>query len=199
MFDQLFRFEEVLANYTGAKYAVATDGCTHAIELAMRYDRVKSCKFTAYTYLSIPQMLGELGINYQLIDETWRSEYQFYGTRIWDSARRLERNMFRQHAIQCLSFGHGKPLQIGKLGAVLTNDAEVYNQLSKWRSDGRDLRISPWADQAIFGKGWHYCPTLENCATATTKLLESTDFMASSANYPDLRKLRIQPSSADFS
>jgi len=39
-FKALFDFESALAEYTGAPYAVLTDGCTHAIELCMRYERV---------------------------------------------------------------------------------------------------------------------------------------------------------------
>ena len=39
-FSTLFEFEQALADYTGAPYAVATDCCTHAIELCLRMDCV---------------------------------------------------------------------------------------------------------------------------------------------------------------
>jgi hypothetical protein len=68
-FDSLFKFEEALADYTGAPYVVLTDGCTHAIELCMRYDQVKSTKFTAYTYLSVPMLMHHLNIDYEMITE----------------------------------------------------------------------------------------------------------------------------------
>jgi hypothetical protein len=201
MFDRLFEFEQRLAEYTGSPYAVATDGCTHAIELAMRYDEVKSCRFTSYTYLSIPQLMLQLNIDYELVPERWTGEYQFYGTRIWDSARLLSPDMYRPGSIQCMSFGHGKPLHLGKVGAILTDDVNVYHQLSRWRSDGRDLSVSPWQDQQVFGWGWHYCPTLEDCARGTdiiSRFSKVSYEVPRHVAYPDLRKLNIQPGAADF-
>jgi hypothetical protein len=93
MFDQILKFEQKLAEFTGAPYAVMTDCCTHAIELCLRYDRVRECQFTAYTYLSIPMTMHKLQIQYELVDESWVGQYQFHNTRIWDSARILQSNM----------------------------------------------------------------------------------------------------------
>jgi hypothetical protein len=200
MFEALFEFERRLAEFTGAPYVVATDGCTHAIELCMRYDQVKSCRFTAYTYLSIPQLMHQLNIDYELVEERWTGEYQFYGTRIWDSARRLEPGMYRPETMQCLSFGFDKPLWLGKVGAILLDDVNAYDQLSRWRSDGRDLRISPWQDQPVFGRGYHYCPTLDDCAEGAERipLLKTCYPRPKYVQYPDLRELNIQPTAADL-
>lgn len=189
-FDVLFEFEQALASYTGAPYVVLTDGCTHAIELAMRYYHVQECQFTAYTYLSVPQVIGQLGIKYNLLDEPWTGEYRFYGTNIWDSARRLEPNMYRFGQVQCLSFGNTKPLQIGKVGAILLDDVAAYKKLSRMRSDGRDLRINPWIDQQRFCSGYHYCPTLEDCKRGL-ELLKTVVPQCQTATYPDCRKLSI--------
>ena len=60
MFDKILQFEKALAEFTGAPYAIMTDCCTHAIELCFRYDRVKTCVFTPYTYLSIPMLMLKL-------------------------------------------------------------------------------------------------------------------------------------------
>lgn len=187
-FQTLFDFEQALAEYTGAPYAVVTDGCTHALELAFRYENITNCKFTAYTYLSVPMLMNQLNIEYELLDEQWLGEYQFHGTRIWDSARLLKRNMYQEEQIQCLSFGHGKPLSIGKAGAVLTDDVEIYDVLSQMRSDGRDLRVLPWQTQQIFKQGYHYCPTLESCALGIEKL-NSVEQEPKYHQYPDLRAL----------
>lgn len=189
-FDTLFKFERALAEYTGAPYVVLTDGCTHALELVMRYYHVKSCQFTAYTYLSVPQMLKRIGVEFELIDEPWTGEYQFHGTNIWDSARRLEPNMYRFGQVQCLSFGNTKPLHIGKVGAILLDDICVYNKLSRMRSDGRDLRIHPWPDQKRFITGYHYCPTLEDCARGI-ELLKTVTPQCQKATYPDCRTIFI--------
>ena len=189
-FNKLFKFEQALAEYTGAPFAVVTDCCTHAIELCMRLDNVHVTDFTAYTYLSIPQLMRNLNINFQMISESWIGEYQFYGTNIWDSARRLERKMYRKGQKQCLSFGNGKPLQLGRCGAILLDNIEEYRTLSKMRSDGRDLRQSPWQDYTIT-QGFHYCPTLEICELGT-RLLCDVNHKPQYYNYPDCRLINFE-------
>lgn len=186
-FRALFDFESALAEYTGAPYVVVTDGCTHALELCMRHDQVKRTQFSAYTYLSVPMLMHHLGIEYEMVTEKWTGEYQFYGTRIWDSARRLERNMYHPGTMQCLSFGWGKPLQLGKVGAVLLDDAEAYRTISRQRSDGRDLHIA-WQDETDLILGYHYCPTLELCVKGL-ELLPAITPQSQTAVYPDLRKI----------
>jgi dTDP-4-amino-4,6-dideoxygalactose transaminase len=189
-FDTILEFEQALAEYTGAPYAIATDCCTHALELCLRLDHVKHTQFTAYTYLSILMTMHKLNITYDLLDQTWIGEYQFLGTRIWDSARRLERNMYRPKQLQCLSFGRGKPLQIGRGGAILTDDAEVYDRLIRMRYDGRDLRIAPWQKQITFKVGYHYKPTIEE-AELGLKLLPSVNDQPKYIEYPDCREIQI--------
>ena len=193
-FKTLFEFEEKLAQYTGAPYAIVTDGCTNAIELCMRYDQVRACSFTPYTYLSVPMLMYRLGIEYQYHDHAWQrwvGEYSFVGTRIWDSARRLEPNMYRPGQMQCLSFGWSKPMQLGKGGVILLDDSDAYAVISQQRADGRDLRISHWPDQREFRVGWHYCPTLELCAQGIEKLALHTP-QNQQTTYPDLRTIFIK-------
>lgn len=192
-FQPIFDFERALAEYTGAPYAVMTDCCTHAIELCLRWDRVRHCVFTPYTYLSVPMTMHKLGIEYSYSDEerqTWVGEYQFIGTRIWDSARRLERNMYRPGTLQCLSFGRTKPLQIGRGGAILTDDVEIYDQLSQQRYDGRELAITPWQEQQVFKVGYHYKPTTEE-AELGLKLLPTVNEKPKYVAYPDCRTITI--------
>jgi dTDP-4-amino-4,6-dideoxygalactose transaminase len=142
MFEKILEFETRLAKFTGAPRAIMTDCCTHAIELCMRYDQVQTCKFTPYTYVSVPMIMHKLGIKYQYLDHEWQrwvGEYPFVETRIWDSARRLETNMYRAGQMQCVSFGHDKPLPIGRGGAILLDDETAYQSLLRMRYDGRDL------------------------------------------------------------
>jgi len=186
-FKALFDFESALAEYTGAPYAVVTDGCTHSIELCMRYEQIKECQFTAYTYLSVPMVLKQLDIEYTMLDESWIGEYQFKNTRIWDSARRLEPGMYRPGQFQCLSFGWTKPLQLGKVGAILLDDYAAYKKFSRQRSDGRDLNI-PWETETELILGYHYCPTLELCARGL-ELLPTIEPKAQPGVYPDCRKI----------
>jgi dTDP-4-amino-4,6-dideoxygalactose transaminase len=190
MFDKISEFERALAQYTGAPYAIMTDCCTHAIELCLRHERPNYLAFTAFTYLSVPMIMHKLGIEYRLIPEDWTGEYQFLGSRIWDSARRLERDMYRAGMMQCLSFGHGKPLQIGRGGAILLDDVDAYRIMLAQRYDGRDLDVSPWQDQKVFRVGYHYRPTIEE-AVKGLELLDSVDEPSKYVSYPDLREIQI--------
>ena len=190
-FEKITEFERALAQFTGAPYAVMTDCCTHAIELCLRYHQHTRVLFPAHTYLSIPMTMHKLGISYELTDKPWIGEYQFIGTRIWDSARLLKEGMYRSGQLQCLSFGYGKPLEIGRGGAVLTDDLEVYNTLKHQCYDGRDLSISPWEDQKTFKVGYHYKPTIEEAVIGLEKL-PLVDQIPKYYQYPDLREIIIE-------
>lgn len=194
MFDKILKFEQELANYTGAPYAIMTDCCTHAIEMCLRYDRVREVVMTPYTYLSIPMTMHKLGIKYYYREEEWIGEYQFHGTRIWDSARRLEPGMYRSGQIQCLSFGNTKPLHIGRGGAILLDDSRAYKEIICMRYDGRDLNISPWQEQKIFRVGYHYKPTIEEAELGRALLegLKEDPKVPVFVQYPDLRTITIQ-------
>jgi dTDP-4-amino-4,6-dideoxygalactose transaminase len=189
-FEKITEFESALAKFTGAPYAVMTDCCTHAIELCLRYDNIQRVTFPAHTYLSIPMTMHKLDITYNYTDKLWTGEYQFIGTRIWDSARLLKQGMYRPGQLQCLSFGHGKPLEIGRGGAVLTDDVEVYDTLKYQCYDGRDLTISPWELQKTFKVGYHYKPTIEE-AIKGLELLPTVNQEPKYKEYPDLRNITI--------
>lgn len=134
--------------------------------------------------------MHKLGIEYELVPEKWIGEYRFYGTDIWDSARRLEKDMYRPGQMQCLSFGHNKPLQIGHGGAILLDDKEAYGFLLQQRYDGRDLSIAPWQTQRVFRVGYHYRPSIEDARHGLEKLYfvnEPPKYHA----YPDLRDIKI--------
>jgi dTDP-4-amino-4,6-dideoxygalactose transaminase len=199
MFDKIKKFEEELAEFTGAPYAIMTDCCTHAIELCLRYDQIQECSFTPYTYLSIPMTMHKLGIKYDYFPDSlphrqhWSGEYKFEGTRIWDSARRLEKDMYRPGMIQCLSFGHGKPLHIGHGGAILLDDRKAYETMLRQRYDGRDLTVAPWQDQKTFVVGYHYRPSIEDAVQGIALLqgVKEHNPKPVYVSYPDLRKIEI--------
>jgi dTDP-4-amino-4,6-dideoxygalactose transaminase len=197
MFEKIKKFEEELAEFTGAPYAIMTDCCTHAIELCLRYEQVKSLKMTPHTYLSIPMLMHKLGIKYEYLDHEWQrwvGEYPFVDTRIWDSARRLERNMYRPNAMQCLSFGHDKPLHIGRGGAIILDNKEAYDAIICMRYDGRDLNIKPWIDQKEFSVGYHYKPTPEEAMQGMALLEGLKEYCPAPrhVDYPDLRTITIK-------
>ena len=193
MFDKIKKFEEELAEFTGAPYAVMTDCCTHAIELCLRHDQVKEVVMTPYTYLSIPMTMHKLGIKYSYNDEEWTGEYSFGLTRIWDSARRMEKGMYRSGTMQCLSFGHTKPLAIGHGGAILLDDKKAYETILRQRYDGRDLTVAPWQDQKTFYVGYHYKPSIEDAVQGVALLqgVKEHNPKPVYVPYPDLREIEI--------
>ena len=187
-------FEDTLAKFTGAPYVVATDCCTHAIELCFRLLEIKKCSFSSYTYISIPMTMKLLGVQYQLTSSGWKDEYQFLGTPVWDSARCLKPDMFMSGQYQCLSFGHSKPLDNVRGGAILLDNEEHYRQLKMMGYDGRDNTKRNWIDQKIYRQGFHYMMRYEESVSAKLLLenyISSGEFEHSYKPYPDLRDVEI--------
>lgn len=190
-FDKILEFERALAEYTGAPFVIATDCCTHALELCLRHVNPHFVHFSAYTYLSVPMTMHKLNIGYSYVDETWEGEYPIYGTNIWDSARLLAPNMYRKGQMQCLSFGYDKPLEIGRGGAILLDDLAVYDKIIRQRYDGRYLSITPWQNQRVFYVGYHYRMTPEEAKIGLEKL-HTVEPKPKYHQYPDLRNIIIQ-------
>ena len=192
-FKQIELFEQELAEYTGARYAIATDCCTHAIELALRHDRVRHTEFTAYTYISVLMTCHKLGISYDLIEDRWTGKYVFLGTRIVDSARLFGENIYTPGTLTCLSFGRGKPLELSRGGALLLDDKDAYDKILRWRYDGRDLSCLPWASQKRFSVGFHYKMTPDEAILGRQKLAQR-EFNLDQINwsgYADCREFDI--------
>ena len=187
-------FESRLSEFTGAPYVVTTDCCTHAIELCFRLLDIRTCRFSANTYISVPRTMKMLGVEYELSATPWQDEYQFLGTPVWDSARCLKPNMYRKRQYQCLSFGFSKPLDNVRGGAILLDNEEHYKQLKMMSYDGRDLSYDNWIDQKVFNQGFHYMMRYEECESAT-KLLEdyikTGKFEHDYKPYPDVRDIEI--------
>lgn len=189
------KFESNLAKFTGAPFVVATDCCTHAIELCLRYDQVKDIESTTcYTYISVPMVMKKLGIKIVYNKEKWLGEYNIKGTRIWDSARLLHPKMYRKGQLQCLSFGNGKPLDAKRGGAILCGTKKEYKELKKIGYDGRDSKHKRWWQQKKFSLGFHYNMSFEH-AEFTNSLLEQykkrQSHLPKIVDYPDCSKIKI--------
>lgn len=201
-FDAVEEFEKQLGEFTGAKGVIATDCCTHAIELGIRYKKPSMyATLPAHTYLSVPMTLMKLDVDYFIEDEEWDKKYRIGGTHVWDCARMFEKDMCAyepgQNPIMCLSFGHGKPLEIGHGGAILTNDRAFYEWAKKAAYDGRDLskHKNNWAEQKTFSLGFHYHMRPEDAVIGLNKLAngEYKDIAGPGfAQYPDIREIEIE-------
>lgn len=195
-FDAILAFEKAIAEFTGAPYCITTDCCTHALEIVFRlYPPSSKLIFPAKTYLSIVMLMHKLNIPYELSSQKWDSSYQFIGSNVWDCARKLERNMFINGTVQCLSFGRTKPLQIGRGGCILTDDINLYKSASMMRSDGRDIfSYKNWAEQKKFKIGYHYTLKPEECITGLNLLKTNSfiDQIDKFFDYPDCREITIE-------
>lgn len=69
-------FEEEVAEYTNAPFAVAVDSCTNAIFLACKYLNVQQVSIPKKTYLSIPQSIQHAGGIPVFEDRNWSGIYQ---------------------------------------------------------------------------------------------------------------------------
>lgn len=136
-------FEKMVAEYTGAPYAVALDNCSSALLLALIYEGVqgKEISIPARTYMSVPCSIINTGGKVKFIPvegEKIKGEYLLGGTKIYDSALRFTSNMYRAGYIQCLSFsGPFKHLKLGKGGMILTDSKEACEWFKKARNSGR--------------------------------------------------------------
>ena len=70
-FNTVTEFENKVAEFFGAPYAIAVDSCTHGIELALRYTDTKVISVPKHTYLSIPFLAQKLNIELCWKDEEW--------------------------------------------------------------------------------------------------------------------------------
>lgn len=193
-FDTLKRFEDVISEYTGAPFVVLTDSCTHAIELCLRLKNPGPCIVPSRTYLSVPMTFHKLGIPFHYDSHNdWEYEYRLAPSNIWDSARAFDNGMYRAGALQCLSFGHSKRLEIGHGGAILTSKKHEYTELKQMAYDGRDLSISPWQDQIEFKLGFHYNMRLEDAQLGIQMMKENKlkDKSTQLVKYPDCSKIKI--------
>lgn len=192
-------FSRDLADFTGAQFAIPTDSCTHAIELCLRLVKGTHFVLPHQTYLSLPMLMHKLGVEYTYdphIDWAHQGEYRIAPTNVWDSARKFKKGMYRKGQLQCLSFGHGKPLTIGTGGAILTDNVSDAAWLSQMAYDGRkidanDNPFAHWSDQRVFNVGYHYMMRPEFAVKGINLLKNLEIVKPSEFNYPDLQEITI--------
>ena len=191
--QQVHQFENVIKEFYGAPYAIATDCCTHAIELCLRYIKPNYVSCPKHTYLSVPMTFNKLNIPYLWDDIAW-SDYYFIGnTNIVDGAVYWKKNGYIRNTFMCLSFQFKKHLKLGRGGMILLDDKKAYDVLSKTRYDGRDIDI-PWAEQDIDMMGYHYYMTPETAQKGIEEFEKVKDLPAkawSYDDYPDISKMKV--------
>lgn len=193
-FNTVELFEKKIAEFYGAPYAVATDCCTHAVELSLRMQQPTGViTVPKQTYISIPFTLQKLGLDWQWKDEEWQHYYYLGGTNIIDAAVHFQEHGYVPNTLMCLSFQFKKPLGLGRGGAILCPTFEEYVELKKMSYDGR-YGDTPWMEQSIDTMGYHYYMTPETAEQGVRKLpvVAKKEWPVwTQGNYPDLSLLPV--------
>lgn len=193
MFEYVTEFEGQIADFFGAPYAVATDSCTHALELCLRYTKEDNITVPKRTYISVPMTCMKLGLNWYWREEDWSDYYYLGFTNIIDAAVLWGENTYIPGTFMCLSFQFKKHLNLGRGGAILLQNKDDYDTLKKMSYDGRDLS-RPWTEQNIDTLGYHYYMTPEVAKIGIELLNERKKIPGkkwSHKDYPDLTKMSV--------
>ncbi len=182
------RFETLLAEFFGARYAVATDCCTHALELCLRLQPPQQpISVPRHTYMSVPMMLDKLNIDYVLESREWSGFYEL-SPGIYDAATLWRGGAYQPGTMMCLSFQFKKQLPIGRGGLILLDDAEAWARLQRMVRDGRDRTLTQFEDNPQ-ELGYHYYMTPEDAARGIELFLNLGNQPARTWTHLDYRDL----------
>lgn len=189
---EVHEFECMIAQYFGSKYAIATDSCTHAIELCLRYLKSTEATSPKHTYLSVPMTFNKLNIDWNFSDEKW-VDYYYINNHVIDAAVYWKQNGYIAGTFMCLSFQYKKHLNVCRGGMILVDRDHPYVALKKMSYDGRIPDVA-WAEQDISLMGYHYYMTPETATLGMKRFQEVKDIPPkkwSFLDYPDLSKLTV--------
>lgn len=191
-FEPIRIFENEIASFFGSPYAVATDCCTHALELCLRYKKEKKIKVPKHTYISVPMLSIKLGIELEWKDEEWLDFY-YVSDKVVDAAVLWKPDSYIPGTYMCVSFQFKKHLSLGRGGIILLDNKEDALELKKMSYDGR-TPDSPWATQNISTMGYHYYMTPETAQMGLDKLplaIRNMPKQWTIKDWPDLTKMEI--------
>jgi dTDP-4-amino-4,6-dideoxygalactose transaminase len=191
-FQVITEFENKIAEFFGAPYAIAVDSCTHGVELALRYTQADHIIVPKNTYLSIPFLANKLWIDLFWKDEDWIN-YYYLTDQVIDAAVLWKPNSYIPGTFMGISFQYQKHLSLGRGGVILTDNKEAAIQLKKMSYDGRLPNI-PWRDQNINTIGYHYYMTPETAQLGLEKLpkaIETPPRQWVVNDWPDLTQMDI--------
>jgi dTDP-4-amino-4,6-dideoxygalactose transaminase len=190
---EIYEFEKLVAEYFNAPFAVATDSCTHALELCLRYTNPKKVTCPSQTYVSVPMTFMKLGLNWDFFPIAWKNYYWLGNTQIIDAAVYWKKDGYIENSLMCLSFQYKKHLSLGRGGMILTDNKDIATQLKKMSYDGR-LPDIPWAEQNIDMLGYHYYMTPETATLGMQKFQNAVmnkPRVWSNKDYPDVSTMRV--------
>ena len=200
-FEVVSKFEKEIAKFYGSPYAIATDSCTHGIEICIKYLRANKIIVPRRTYLSVPMLAHKMQIDLEWKDEKWENYYEIeyeknmlpVEKKLYDAAVLWEENSYLKGTFMCLSFQFQKHLSLGRGGMILTDDLDAKIKLKKMSYDGR-LPDIPWRNQNVDTIGYHYYMTPETAQLGLEKLEKAkitTPKKWAIKDWPDLTKMDV--------
>ena len=193
MFETVEKFEKEIAEFYGSPYAVATDCCTHAIELCLRHGGFNNITIPTHTYISVPFTLEKLNLNWEFQYQEWKDYYFLGNTNIVDAAVYWKKGGYIKDTFMCLSFQYRKHLSLGRGGMILLQNKGDYDMLKKMSYDGRSPN-TPWMEQDIDTLGYHYYMTPEIAKLGLEKISKVSNEEPKKwthKNYPNLEKMSV--------
>ena len=191
-FEIVKEFENKIASFFGAPYAVAFDSCTHGIEACLYLTNAKKIIVPKRTYISIPFLAKKMNISLEWKDENWK-DYYYITENIIDAAVLWKGKSFINGTFMSLSFQYQKHLSLGRGGAVLCSNKNEYDALKKLSYDGR-IPGMPWRNQDIESFGLHYYMTPETAQMGIDKLdkaIKTNPKDWKILEWPDLSLLKV--------
>jgi dTDP-4-amino-4,6-dideoxygalactose transaminase len=207
VYDITNEFEEKLAQYTGAKYAVTLDNMSNGLFLALYYEHYvnKSIKTDSITipnrtYPSVPCEIIHAGLKVKWEMQpgnTITGAYQLKGSNVWDSALSFTADMYKPKTHMCISFtGPYKHFKLSKGGAILTDSHEAYLWFKRARYSGR--RECSYHDDNLDMLGWNFYMMPELAARGLLLMGQFYNLDGSKKTnpdltlpYPDLSKFKV--------
>jgi dTDP-4-amino-4,6-dideoxygalactose transaminase len=185
-------FEEEIANYTGAPYAISVDSCTNALFLCCKYLNVTKVVVPKHTYLSVPMSIIHAGGKPEFKDIKWKGIYKLKPYNIYDAAKRFTAGMYIKDSMMCLSFHIKKHLKIGKGGMILTDNIDAANWFKKARYEGRSAKMYHEDDIDILG--WNMYMTPQQAAHGLALMQNISQFnedLGENDGYRDLTEFTV--------
>jgi len=199
-------FEEKLANYTGARFAVTLDNMSNGLFLSLYYEHVVKnrtddvIKIPCRTYPSVPCEIIHTGLKVEfepIKGTTIKGAYQLKGYNVWDSALRFTADMYIPNSHMCVSFtGPYKHFKLSKGGAILTDDYDAYCWFKRARYSGR--REMSYHEDNLDMLGWNFYMMPELAARGLLLMGQFYEIGGKKKHnedlelpYPDLSKFEI--------
>ena len=199
-------FEEKLADYTGARFAVTLDNMSNGLFLSLYYEhKVKNrtdkvISIPCRTYPSVPCEIIHAGLKvnfYPVEGTTIKGAYELKGSNVWDSALSFTADMYRPGTHMCVSFtGPYKHFKLSKGGAILTDDYDAYCWFKRARYSGR--RECSYHEDNLDMIGWNFYMMPELAARGLLLMGQFYEIGGKKKHnkdlelpYPDLSKFEI--------